>query len=312
MAGVVGTVRAQAITLSGTVTSTAGASPAGTTVEVVNPANRRDRERAAIGEDGGFDVIMPEAEVYEVGYYNDRFNGRYVREPDDLPLLYHFGTAEASEGGTLGEFSLPEAHVVQIQCVDTDGNPIEGLPVNFRDAGGTGAPPGLFSTTANGFVKFADMTETGVELSGETRVEVQPPSQSGNPDGLQTVYVTEPRDIQLRVFDPTRYPGVSVNDGNTDANPSSPLTKTETSRATPRSTTEPATATPATRATPPTETANPQSSSTEVSSGRSRGFFSNRAGGEEPTGPLSNAVNLTTLGFLLSVAGIGYQLIEGR
>lgn len=42
---------------------------------------------------------------------------------------------------------------------------------------------------------------------------------------------------------------------------------------------------------------------------RERGLFSND--GDEPDA-VSNPFNLTTLGFLLSVAGIGYQMLEGR
>jgi len=41
-----------------------------------------------------------------------------------------------------------------------------------------------------------------------------------------------------------------------------------------------------------------------------RGFFVNGEG--DPLGPLSNFLNLTVLGFLLSVVGIFYQLMEGR
>lgn len=47
-------------------------------------------------------------------------------------------------------------------------------------------------------------------------------------------------------------------------------------------------------------------------SSRQRGLFSNSRAGETQSEPLSNPTNLTTLGFLLSVAGIGYQLIGGR
>lgn len=59
-----------------------------------------------------------------------------------------------------------------------------------------------------------------------------------------------------------------------------------------------------------TEEMTPQNTDTEA--GTRRGFFSNTQASEEATGPLSNAVNLTTAGFLLSVVGIVYQLIEGR
>lgn len=41
-----------------------------------------------------------------------------------------------------------------------------------------------------------------------------------------------------------------------------------------------------------------------------RGFFVNGEG--DPLGPLSNFLNLTVLGFLLSIVGIFYQLAEGR
>ncbi|MEF8778263.1 MAG: hypothetical protein V5A36_05065, partial [Natronomonas sp.] len=50
----------------------------------------------------------------------------------------------------------------------------------------------------------------------------------------------------------------------------------------------------------------PNGGETEV---RQRGLFSNS--GDEPEA-VSDPFNLTTLGFLLSVVGIGYQMIEGR
>jgi len=297
--GAVGTARAQAeLDVSGTITSEVNADPTGTRVELFLSSDPLQRMRATIGSDGGFSGTIPEAGTYQVVYFNEGGDG-LIEEPDDLPLVYFLTEIPIEEGGDLGEFTLPEGLLASIQCVDADGNPIENLPINFRAANGSGVSPGAFTTTPNGYVKFVGASQTGVELAGETSIEVQPPSRDGGGDRLREINVTEQFELRLTVPDPTRYPDVTVNDG-------------DGATATPTATTpESGSQGDATTPTPASDT-QPDSTTATATSGRTRGFFSNSAAGEGEPGFLSNAVNLTTIGFLMSVAGIAYQMVGGR
>lgn len=319
----VGTARAQTVEITGTVTTPEDLSLAGNTVTVASSSNNRQRTRAPLGSDGEFTVEMTPSATYQLSFHNRQYQARYASTPDGLPVIYHFGTRGTDDGdradrddrgddGEFGELILPEAPLTSIRCTDTEGNPIEGLPVRFRDSGGTATAPDVFTTTSDGYVRFRGASQTGVELTGPVTVEAQTKRGSRrNTAQLRSIVVGDRTEFQLRVSDPAQYPGVTVNSDTQSPTEQPSPTQTPSDR------TEPSTRTP---------TENPRSTSTdeqrsatppqtavpEPTPQRSRGFFSNSPASEQPTGPFSNAVNLTTVGFVLSVAGIGYQLLQGR
>lgn len=134
--------------------------------------------------------------------------------------------------------------------------------MNFRAENGTGLSPGIFTTDADGYTKYSGASNRGVELTGQTQVELLP--RGAPPTVVQQVFVTDSEEFEFTVQNPEQYGGESAGG----------------------------------------------SSGVEDDGGaRERGLFSNS--GDEPEF-VSNPLNLTTAGFLLSVAGIGYQMIEGR
>lgn len=203
-------------------------------------------------------------------------------------MFEYIGLLRITEGGDLGEFGVSQAHDVSMRFVNEDGNPIENLPVSFRSETGRGLPPGKFTTNSEGYVKHIGASQPGVEMVGDLRVEVKPPDNPGEDDEVRESSVTSSDEFVFRIRNPTQYPFVSVAGEETETNTEAEATSSSDGGS------------------------DTTVASADRESGASRGFLSNRAPGEEPTGPLSNAVNITTLGFLLSVAGIAYQLVEGR
>lgn len=257
-----GTASAQAsLELSGMVRSEGDGDPTGTDIRFSH-ASVDERAEATVGQNGEFSVVLSETGTYRVTTFDES------PERDGVPVVSSFDPRSITEEGDLGEFVLPEAHEVSLRFVDADGNPVSGLPVNFRAANGTGASPGLFTTDSEGYTKYRGATETGVELAGQTQVELQQRGEPPTP--VQSVFVTDSTELEFSVENPTRYGG-SVGDsgGGRDGSVQRPADDGE----------------------------------------RERGLFSNS--GDEPEF-VSDPLNLTTAGFLLSVAGITYQLFDGR
>ena len=201
--------------------------------------------------------------VAETGQYRATIFDKSAKL-NKIPVVYSFNNIAIGENGDIGEFVIPEAYQTDIRFVDASGDPIEGLPVNFRAQNGTGFPPGSFTTNSDGYVKHAGADEPGVELTSPTQVEIQPESTSTRQAiEIQTVFVTESTEYEFELSD--------------------------------------------------AQNANLAADSNSIVPGdadRQRGLFSNNP--SERTGTLSNPTSLTTLGFLLSVGGIAYQLIGGR
>lgn len=194
-------------------------------------------------------------------------------EPDGVPVVYSFNDMSVSEGGNVGEFSIPEAYEVSVRFVDPDGNPVEGVPANFRAENGTGLPPEFFTTDAGGYVTYPGASTRGVELAGRTDIEILP--DGGSPTLVQSVVIDSSSEFEFTIENPEQYrTGVVGSDERAS-------------------------------------TANSEADVGEGADegARERGLFSNS--GNEPDF-ISNPLNLTTAGFALSVLGIGYQLLEGR
>ena len=266
--GVVGAASAQeSIEVSGVVRVDGDGAVGGTVLRFSNTTTDGSAE-TAVQSDGGFSLIVPGSGNYRVTVFDES------PERDGVPVVYGFNNTSISDSGDIGEFSLPEAHEVSIRFLDPDGNPVEGLPVNFRAENGTGLSPGLFTTDSEGYAKFAGASTRGVELAGRTEVEIQPGGES--PTLIQPVFIESAAEFEFTVEDPGQYGASVVGAGET-------------------------------------ATAEPEADVDAEGDGggdaRERGLFSNS--GNEPDF-VSDPLNLTTAGFALSVLGIGYQLLEGR
>jgi hypothetical protein len=259
----IGTVSAQApFEVSGTLRSESDGDVAGTELRLSNVSSDQ-RAETTVEPNGAFEVTVPETGEYRMTVFD------VSPERDSVPVVHSFDDVSISDGGDLGEFSLPEAHDVSIRFVDTNGDPVEGLPVNFRAENGTGTSPGTFTTDSEGYTKYDGVPDPGVELAGRTQIEIQRTGEPPTP--IETVFVDGPNELEFSLQDPERFLSESVtySDGGRDG-----------------------------------------SAERESNGGtRERGLFSNS--GDEPAF-VSDPLNLTTIGFALSVAGIGYQMIEGR
>ncbi|MFB6105880.1 MAG: hypothetical protein ABEJ70_02800 [Halobacteriaceae archaeon] len=197
-------------TVSGRVESAVGATLEGTVVEVIDDENPRERRRAVLDADGAFEVDLPRTATYRVVYFEETGNDGLVEAEDGVPLLFDLDTVDVSADADLGTFTLPEGYLTDVRFVDGDDNPLEGVPANFRTPSGEGLAPGSFTTTAAGYVEHVGASETGVDLSGDVGVEVQPPG-GGRPTALQRVAVTEDTEYTVTVPDPEQYAGVTVH-----------------------------------------------------------------------------------------------------
>lgn len=262
-----GTASAQtSIEVSGVVRMDGDGEVGGTVLRFSNTTTDA-RTEATVEPDGSFSLIVQEAGDYRVTAFDES------PDRDGVPVVYGFNnvsvsddgsnTPDSSDSGDIGELNLPEAHDVSIRFFDADGDPIGGLPVNFRAANGTGPSPGLFTTDSEGYVRFAGASDRGVELAGRTEIEIQPDGESPTP--IQSVFVESASEFEFTVQNPEQFGAGNVGDAGAD------------------------------------------DGSGEGT--RERGLFSNS--GDEPEF-ISNPFNLTMLGFLLSVAGIVHQMLQGR
>ncbi len=262
----VGKTRAADLTVKGIIETPVETSFNQTAVQVYRTGTGEEPSiRTNVDSDGHFSGTVPETGTYTVIFFDRTPYGEFNPSSNNLPVAYVLGTADVEGDETaLGTFSLPKAHRVEIKIVSETGEPMEDFPVNFRFESGHGLTPGKFTTNAEGYVKHAGASETGVDLVGQVVLEKQPLSNPDNEERLTVLNITESSEIEISVTGET-------ND----------------------------------------ETNSTVQESTEDQSQQSntRGFFTND---ETDDGPLSNVMNLTVMGFVLSVGGIMYQLFEGR
>ena len=122
-----------------------------------------------------------------------------------LPAIYSFPDIDIDSTGEIGEFALPEAYPVDIRCLDDTGSPIEGLSVSFRAPNGSGISPDTFTTTEDGYVKYSNANERGLELVGEVDIEVVSVSDPEINERIRRVSVSEPAELELTVSNPGPY-----------------------------------------------------------------------------------------------------------
>lgn len=187
-----------AITVTGQLTSQADADVSGLEFYLSN-VETSDSARITLDSSGDISTTISEPGTFRVTVYD------FSPEFNKLPVVYSFPNIDIGEDGDIGEFTLPEAYQVDIRCLDTQGNPIENLPVNFRAPNGTGMSPGTFTTTAEGYVKYTTADQPGVELAGEVDIEVQVPSNPDTVEQIRTVTVSGSDEIELTISNAEQY-----------------------------------------------------------------------------------------------------------
>lgn len=303
------TVRAEESTVSGRLLSHDG-DPV-TNSRVQNYGG--DHFQVYTDSDGYFSGEAESGSRLHLVLYREDRRGQFYTEWTGVPHVYTFRESRAEEGGTdLGEIRLPQAHLVRLKAVDSDGEPIRGGIPDIHH-GGAGIGSRRMSTESDGWAYLDNANSDGIELTGNLLLGMEIPADDGG---------ARKYEIRPTIDEPTAYEfqigeGVTeLNAEQTETQTATSSTATETPDQTP--TEELPTQTPTEKESPtqtPTSTVTPTSTEvrteatpmTETES--QRGFLSNNP--SKDLGPLDNPFYLTVGGFALSVAGIIHNMVRG-
>lgn len=266
--------------------------------------------------------------TYRIGFYKYKY-GPQNTEPNGVPHVCSLGRHTVKSGKTdLGKISVKEAHLVEVQALDSDGNPLGGVGADLYAEGkegdywGTG--PSTLSTNHEGFIVVDDAQYTGMELVGTIDFSISIPNGNGSAtEYSRKFFVDEPLAITVQVGEgmtitsadapPSETPEPTTEKSTTEEptteesmeSTENPATKSQT-------TAEPSTETPTTTfGYPSTTTTVSRNETAKNVTKQQRGFFTNDSAGEE-FDMLSDPFTLTVAGFVLSAGGIAHSLIRGR
>ena len=158
-----------------------------------------DFTRTETNRGGRFDATVGEPGFYSVGYYNRAADGERIGDVarDGTPDVYtvHRHVWVEDENVNLGRTRLPKAHLVNVDVVDENGDPVAGATVDFAHLV-DGTSFGIRErTNEDGAFQFASLEEPGVELAGTIVVGIWPPGEDPTREepSVRTQFeVTEP------------------------------------------------------------------------------------------------------------------------
>ncbi|WP_332899433.1 hypothetical protein [Haladaptatus sp. CMSO5] len=298
-----------------------------------NPVANR---KIAVSGQGGLDYHetdsdgILEAEVasnqrYKLGLYKSGSGQLHAPELNGVPHIEGLGYHSVGSGRTdIGTLKVPEAYLVDVRVLDSDGNPVANAEPDFRDDSGFGGSAYLLSTNKEGYLVIRNADFTGIEATGIVEFTVTIPGDTdgeANKQYSDSFNITEPSTIRVKEGE-----GMTIHSGTNNENsakttptPTSSPTSTETTIAEKTST---KTAAPNSAPAPTTQSASTTSAGTETTvekavssttteTSHQRGFFKNGENVEDAAF-LTDPLFMTVGGFALSVVGIVYQLIRGK
>lgn len=190
------------VTASGTVLKPDDQPAAGVVTVLTENAGA---DRAEIDPEGRFVVSAENGSRPAVGYQG-QVEGNAISTRDGIADLYAFSPGSVVEGDTdLGNYTLPEAHVLNVTVENENGAPVEGARVrvvHWEDTHGDGYAIGTGdqTTTADGDLLLPGADRPGVEVTGNVTVDVSPPEGSDAfADTTRTYDLTVTEDEQLPV-----------------------------------------------------------------------------------------------------------------
>lgn len=265
--------------------------------------------------EGVFKADVESGSRLKLTLYKGNENTLIAPDKNEVPHVYTIGGFTVSGASSdLGDLQIPEAHLVRMQALDSDGNPVEGANPGVRHVG-SGIGSYYMSTRSDGWAYIRNAEVDGIELAGDVKLSMEIPTDGGG----SMVYRTEKTINEPRAFK------FQVGDGITEVGSGSSQSDTEAQTNTPTESTTTGKEDSATTERTPTLTGSKQTSKTEsqakemgtptptatspTTPGMQRGFFSNNSSGDY--GPLDDPFFLTVGGFALSVAGIIHNMVRG-
>ncbi|WP_224269157.1 MSCRAMM family adhesin SdrC [Haloprofundus salinisoli] len=199
-------------TISGRLVSADGGSLSGDDIEVMlsDEEGPVGSTNVTTGDDGQFTFESNSTASHQLAYYQRAEDGSYGPR-DGVVDLYTLGEVGPNEETDFGDIELPEGHVLDIQVVDEDGEPVEDASVRvYHDRPEVQEGWSLFEkTNAEGMFDSPE-EPSGVEVAGDVLVYVE------GPDGLatseQSLTVTEDRTLTVTLDTPTTISGRLVTE----------------------------------------------------------------------------------------------------
>ncbi|UIO99795.1 carboxypeptidase-like regulatory domain-containing protein [Halobaculum sp. CBA1158] len=271
------TVTAQStVEVTGQVRSASGAPVSNSSVVFV-PEDESELIPTTTDSDGRFSRSVPTDTEFHLNFIQSPGPPPFPDIEDEIPLQQYLDSVRATERTELGTFDLPPANRVNARVVDRNGQPVQDATIKLISGGYHFSQS--FTTDPSGYVKHVEASErVGVDLAGEVEFRAWPPGspQDGDPAASTSLVVDSDTNLTLTLpeTDVTTDSASSTGGAATDGSGSG---------------------------------GDDPGSAGDGDEEPNRGFFSNS--GDEPEF-LSDAVNLTTLGFGLSAIGLVYQLAQ--
>ena len=270
-------------------------------------------------ENGRFEAEVDANKTCDTGFYKYK-TGPQNQEPNGVPHVHVIGEYETGTGETdFGTLTVSEGHLVQVQALDSEGNPVRDARGSLTVKGSTGhylRMTGDLNTNFNGYFVVDNTSYSGIELAGTVELSVSIPNGNGGAmQYTEEFFVEEPLNITAQIgegmtFTPAREEQATETPKPTTTTTENPGTKVTTTTENPDKTT---TAPEGTESQGESEagTTTTADQNTTEDNAVSRGFFSNGETSED-LAFLTNPFFLTIGGFVLSVAGIAQSLIRGN
>lgn len=264
-------------------------------------------------DDGSFAARVDGGGQVRLALYKSHYGEKTGLAPtrNQVPHVYGLGEYYIGSGDEdLGELKIPEASLVRLRALDSDGDPVADATPGVRHEG-YGIGSYWMTTESDGWAYIRGADFAGIELAGRVKLSMEIPSDGGGAMKYEEdVTIDGPTDVVFQVGE-----GVSVSQSSVGSSAESTQTTTDTPAATDASgatetptpsdtTTETGSSTPA----PETATSTAERPSAPTES--PRGFISNGANADD-LGPLNDPFVLTVGGFALSVAGILHNMVGG-
>lgn len=167
----------ESVTLQGTIKSDDGDPVQNARVAITEPSFRYVRTDS----EGKFSTQVPSGTRVSMGFYKSDKDYFLAPRLDGVPHIQTLPTVTVGENGyDLGEYLLPKAYLLEARAVfaNRPGGVEDAIPRFGSLDDGSYFASGYSYTTTNqdGYLKLNEADFTGVEMAGETRVWMYPPT----------------------------------------------------------------------------------------------------------------------------------------